>query len=113
MCTAMELNEITRSLAKEYRSLFGKDLKQVILYGSYARGDYDSESDVDIAAIVNQPREALSGSYRRLAEVASELSLTYGLTVSPAVIPYNDYTKYATALPYYRNIRTEGVEICV
>lgn len=111
MCTQSELNRITTSVAREYQLIFGDALKEVVLCGSYARGDYDSESDVDIVGIVDRPRTELSETYRKLAELASDLSLEYGLTVSPAVIPFADYEKYKDALPYYRNIGREGVRI--
>ena len=109
MCTRSELEIITTQLVKEYRSLYGTALKEVILYGSYARGDFDEESDIDIVAIVDQPRTELKKSYRKLGEVGSSFSLNYGLTISPSVIPFSDYTRYQNVLPYYRNISTEGI----
>lgn len=111
MCTQSELTTITNELVRKYRHLYGDALREVLLYGSYARGDYDEESDVDVAAIVDQPRETLSASFHLLAEAASELSLAHGLTVSPTVIPLSDYTRYREALPYYRNLSSEGVRL--
>ena len=40
MCTKNELNSILQKLTQIYRSVYGENLVQVILYGSYARGDY-------------------------------------------------------------------------
>ena len=42
-----------------YHNVFGDSLVSVLLYGSYARGDYDEYSDVDIAAIVKGERLVL------------------------------------------------------
>ena len=42
---------LTRYLS-EVQKIYGAHLKSVILYGSYARGDYNSESDVEIKPIV-------------------------------------------------------------
>lgn len=36
----------------EIRNIAGDSLVKMILYGSRARGDYDKESDIDIAIIV-------------------------------------------------------------
>ena len=44
--------EIIMSFARKVRRILGKNLKQVILYGSYARGDYNSSSDVDVMILV-------------------------------------------------------------
>lgn len=111
MCSQAELNQITSELVQRYRQLFGEALREVVLYGSYARGDYDSESDVDVVGIVDHSREELAQSYRKLGELASDLSLEHGLTVSPTVVPLTDFTKYREALPYYRHIQEEGVRL--
>ena len=47
MCTKNELNSILQKLTQIYRSVYGENLVQVILYGSYARGDYHTDSASD------------------------------------------------------------------
>ena len=37
----------------DVRSLFGEKLKSVIVYGSYARGDYNEHSDIDVMILVS------------------------------------------------------------
>ena len=37
----------------ELKKIYGTYLKSVILYGSYARGDYTSDSDIDIMLLVD------------------------------------------------------------
>ena len=37
----------------EVRKIYGSHLKSVILYGSYARGDYTKDSDIDIMILRN------------------------------------------------------------
>ena len=41
------------------RQVYGADIVKIILYGSYARGDYQKDSDIDIVAIVQGNREEL------------------------------------------------------
>ena len=48
MCTKRQLNEILERVVGGSKTLFGDNLDSVILFGSYARGDYDDESDIDI-----------------------------------------------------------------
>ena len=47
----------TRELVSQYVEvlckIYGKHLKTVILYGSYARGDYTKDSDIDIMVLLD------------------------------------------------------------
>lgn len=38
---------------KELVAIYGNHLKKIILYGSYARGDYRDDSDIDIMILLN------------------------------------------------------------
>lgn len=111
MCRKQELDCILEILSKVYQSVYGENLEKVILYGSYARGDYDSESDIDVVALVRGDRKQLQEQLKQIWDVSAELELQYGTIVSPTVIPYEEYEQYREDLPYYRNIEKEGVEI--
>ena len=43
------LTEILSILRSHLDQIIGADLVEMILYGSFARGDFDEESDIDIA----------------------------------------------------------------
>lgn len=111
MCTQNELQIILKKIVKVYREVYGDNIVKVILYGSYSRGDYENDSDIDIVAIVNGNRELLQKQLVRVWDASSDLELEYETIVSPTVIPYEEYMKYKNDLPYYRNIDREGVEI--
>ena len=42
------LNELLQRYVKDILRIYGKALHSVILYGSYARGDFRADSDIDI-----------------------------------------------------------------
>lgn len=107
----IRLQEITARAVSEYRKIFGSALVQVILYGSYARGDFDDESDIDIVALVRCDRETISEKSYAMAEFSSELDLMFGVMVSPSALPYDEYQRYLSDVPYYANIAREGVEL--
>lgn len=44
---------------QQIKGIFGTHLSKVILYGSYARGDYKDNSDVDVMILVDLPEEEI------------------------------------------------------
>ena len=49
----MTIQTLLTDYLAEIQKIYGLHLKSVILYGSYARGDYTPESDVDIMILVD------------------------------------------------------------
>ena len=82
-------------------------LSDAYLYGSYARGDYDSESDVDIILISPLPADAIWPKRRHVSRIANALSLDHDITVSLCLRSQEQFQPQA--LPYYRNVVNDGI----
>ena len=109
MCSPNQLQYISDQIVNSYKEAFGSDLRKVILFGSYARGDYDQESDIDYTAIVSGQRQELQKKMNSVWDFSAELGLENDVVISPAMIPADEFEKYKTILPYYRNIDEEGI----
>ena len=105
------MKDILTRVYKNIGDIIGEPLRDVILFGSYARGDYDEESDIDIAVIIDQDRAALRKYQEQLIRMASDFSLNEDVLLSVCCIPQKEYNEYRDALPFYRNIHTEGVRL--
>ena len=103
------LKRILSSALINLKEIFGDALKSMILYGSYARGDFDKESDVDIMLLVDMDREKLRQYHEPLARLSSKIDLEYDIVSSFAMVPYQEFNDYKELLPYYRNVDREGV----
>lgn len=111
MCTSNELSIILEKMSKTYQKIYAEKLVEIYLYGSYARGDYTSESDIDLVAIVRGSRIDVQQHLDEIWNTSSELGLEYDIVVSPKVIPYDEFIEYKEILPFYKNIAKEGVKI--
>ena len=110
MCSETALNQITSKVVQTARDCLGKKLDRVILYGSYARGDYNDESDIDIMVLADIPAEDKWKTYMlHFNELASRLGLEKDILVSIHVQDSATFNKYMQDLPFYMNVLREGV----
>ncbi len=96
------LSELKVKLAR----LYGSRLKGIYLFGSYARGDYNESSDVDVMIVLDD----YQSYWQELVysgEVVSKLSLKYGLSISRVLMKQQQWQEADT--PLLRNVRVEGI----
>ena len=105
------LNQILARVKKEAESIFGEKLVDVILYGSYARGDYDHESDIDIMVKVNIDRHDLYEYSKKMWKVAHELDLEHDALISVKLQDNFIFEEYKDVLPFYKNVTQEGIRV--
>ena len=109
MCTRSQLEKIIEQIVEFSKDVFGEKFKNVILYGSYARGDYDDESDIDIMIMVDMDRDEL-GKYRKVySEFFSEVNLQNGVFLTSKLQSGSYFDAWKHAMPFYQNIIKEGV----
>ena len=109
MCNQSQAIAILGEVYTSCNPLFGNSISDAYLYGSYARGDYHAESDIDILLTVDLTQEEIAKLRNRLAIIISNLSLENDITVSVAVKPLDQFKQYADVLPYYQNVLREGI----
>jgi predicted nucleotidyltransferase len=113
MCTRKDLDYITQTVKDSALNMFADKLDKVILFGSYARDDYDSESDVDIMLLLDITAQSINNYFADIVKLSSRLSLenTNCTTISILMQDKDTFYKNETVLPFFRNISKEGVVI--
>lgn len=109
MCTQREAMQIFREAVETCSHLLDGKVRDAWLYGSYARGDFREESDIDILLTVDMTAEELKNRRHAISVVNSDLSMEHDVTVSVTAKPLAQFTRYADSLPYYQNVLREGI----
>lgn len=82
-------------------------MQEVVLYGSCARGTETQESDVDIAVILSgRPSKEISDW---MIECVASYEPGCGKVLSVIEIERTLFDRWKDILPFYRNIRREGI----
>lgn len=103
MLTSAMKDELIQGLL----NIFTDDLEAVILYGSVARNENTSESDVDIAIIVKKDMDELTRD--QFIHWSAEFDLRHDRVFSIVDIQKANMQKWGEILPFYRNVQKEGI----
>lgn len=107
--TPQQLESLLLELRQQLRQLYVDRLQKVILYGSYARGDYHAGSDVDVMVVLNEEKINTGAEFDKLWDLIWPFFLRFQIWVSIKVVPQKKYD--ASDLFFYQNVRREGVTL--
>jgi len=105
------VSAVTEELSRNTQSIMGSKLRKIILYGSYARGDYEKYSDLDIMVLADIDESEINDLERRLGRMSSRASLDHDITICMLLNNENLFMSRLHISPFYRNVISEGVEI--
>ncbi len=83
--------------------------KIIHVYGSYARGDYNSSSDVDVMILVKMSDNEIKKIENQVYDLAFDIEMDTGVDISPIIKNEEQYEYWLDTLPFYKNIHEEGV----
>ena len=109
--TDPRISAVTKKVHAAAKDTLGDKLEKIILFGSYARGDYDLESDIDFCILADVPREEATKWRRDINRRIPDIDLEYDMLVSLHVINSGMFYNHVDVLPFYRTVLQEGVEV--
>ena len=91
------------------RERFGDSVVEIRLFGSHARSSAHEESDVDVAVVLNEAGWEIR---RDIIDLATDIGLAQGLTLSPTVFDEATWERWrAQDRPLVRDIEQEGIPL--
>lgn len=106
-----QINIITKEIIDEVIQLLQDNVYKIVLYGSYARGDFTKESDIDILILLNCTKEQVMQYRKQISRLSSRIGLKNDIEISLLLRDRETFEKGKNILPFYQNIEEEGVEI--
>lgn len=106
-----EISKLLIKYTEEITEIYGKHLRRVILYGSYARGDFREDSDIDIMILVDLPDETINSYSEQLSAATFDMNLDYDIMIMPIVKNVDHVLYWETVYPFYGNVMKEGVPL--
>jgi predicted nucleotidyltransferase len=105
--THYQCDPVVREFATLLRQKLGIHLRQILLFGSRARGDAHNDSDYDMLVVVGRRTPALRAV---ILEVESQLMDRYGALVA-TVLRSEPEWQQLQGFPLARNITREGIPL--
>lgn len=104
-----DIKKILRDLKKELQKIYGEQLKAVVLFGSYARGDaHPPDSDIDVMIVLKGEFDYWKMN-KLASKIVADLSLKYDVVISRKLTSDEEYAN--SRFPLYINARREGVTV--
>ena len=103
------INNLTQEIVDGGIELLGDKISKIVLYGSYARGDYDNESDIDIMFLLNCNEQDISKYRKKMCRLSSRIGLDYNIMVSLFIKDKDSFYDRLDVLPFYQNVEREGI----
>ena len=103
-----ETRPILEELQSELRAIYKGRFKDLILYGSHARGEATENSDIDVIAVI----EGIENPIRELGKLSgiiSQISLKYDTLISLYPLSLEDFESRNS--PLLLNVRKEGISL--
>ncbi len=95
----------------ELKNIYQSSLNKVILYGSYARGDFDEDSDIDIMILLNIPDMEIKDYRHQLSQLTYDFNVNYNLDIKPIAKSEEQFMQWVETYPFYANVKKDGVEL--
>ena len=109
--TQAEVFHILGEYKSQMKQMLSVNLEKIILFGSYARGDYHEDSDIDLMILLHIPGEEICNYTDGIYEKTYDIEEKYSVEINPCIQSSEVYMKWKKVYPFFVNIEKEGVSV--
>ncbi len=91
--------------------ILGNRLIKMVLYGSYARGDFRQDSDVDIMILADVKPEELSVYADKIYDITYDFEMEHGVEMNPLIQNIQTYERWKNVYPFFMNVERDGIAV--
>ena len=102
------IESISNIFIEKMKNRYGERLSKVILYGSYARGEQNDESDIDFMIILNESK-LKPEKVGIVGQLITEMKEQFNVLISIFPVTIDRYM--SSDRLFYKNVRREGIII--
>jgi predicted nucleotidyltransferase len=102
-----DIGNMLKDLKADLKVALGNKLSEIILFGSYSRGDFNEYSDIDLLIIINGILD--KNEQQNVDDLVADYSLENEVVISGLLYPAEIYHKFNS--PFLQNVKEEGVTI--
>lgn len=107
------MQQLIQLYVSNIHDIYGSHLRQIILYGSYARGDFRPDSDIDIMILLDLSDIDIKKYRHQLSDMTFDFNMDYDVDIKPIAKNEEHYRKWVDNYPFYSNVNREGVRLYV
>ena len=107
------MQDLMQQYIEEVKKIYGTHICRIILYGSYARGDFRPDSDIDIIILLDMTDLDLKSYSQQLSYMTYDFNMDHDLDIKPIAKSEEHFKKWCENYPFYANINKEGVVLYV
>ena len=100
-----------RDYKRNVQGILKNHMKKMILYGSYARGDYRDDSDIDVMFLVDLSGDELEKTEFQVWDMTYDFNMDCGFDISTKMKNIDHFNYWKEDDAFFYNVDNEGVVI--
>ena len=107
------LQSLLQQYIRQLHTIYGDHLKSVLLYGSYARGDFRPDSDIDLMILLDMSDLEIKNYRHDLSRMNFDFNMDHDVEINPIAKSLDHFNIWTNTYPFYHAVKKEGVPLYV